>query len=65
MLCIHALPWVEKRASHRGHTLRVIDVNTDPALRDVYGERVPVVFRDGVEVLSGRFTHWEVRRALR
>jgi hypothetical protein len=65
MLCVQVLPWVEKRASRRGHTIRVIDVDTDPALRDRYGDRVPVVLRDGSEVLSGRFTPREVRRALR
>lgn len=64
-LCVQALPWVQSRALRRGHTVQVIDVDTDPSYGDLYGDRVPVVLRDGSEVLSGRFTLREVRRALR
>jgi hypothetical protein len=45
--------------------VRIIDVDSDPTLRDRYGERVPVVLRDGSEVLAGAFSRREVRRALR
>lgn len=65
LLCHEALPWVEARARRRGHALTVVDVDTDPGLRERFGERVPVVLRDGEVVLAGRFTKREVRRALR
>ena len=64
LLCHEAQPWVESQAQRRGHTLAVVDVDTDPALGERFGERVPVVLRDGQEVLAGRFTEREVRRAL-
>ena len=64
-LCHEAQPWVEDRARARGHDLTVVDVDTDPVLRDRFGERVPVVLRDGEEILAGRFTARQVRRALR
>lgn len=63
-LCHEALPWVEARARRRGHALTVVDVDTDPGLRARFGVRVPVVLRDGEEVLAGRFTEREVRRVL-
>ncbi|HSM02218.1 MAG TPA: glutaredoxin family protein [Acidimicrobiia bacterium] len=63
-LCDEALPWVEARAGRQGHLLTVIDVDTDPGLRERFGDRVPVVLRDGEEVLAGRFSEREVRGAL-
>jgi hypothetical protein len=51
-------------ARRRGHTLETIDVD-DAGLADRFGDRVPVVLRDGVEVLAGRFGPAEVRRVLR
>jgi len=65
MLCHEALPVVEERARRRGHTLAIVDVDGDPSLAERFGDRVPVVLRDGEEVLAGRFTAREVRRALR
>jgi hypothetical protein len=65
MLCVEALPVVEARARRRGHAVTVVDVDSDPGLRDRFGDRVPVVLVDGEEVLSGRFTAADVRRALR
>jgi len=41
-----------------------IDVD-EAGLDGRFGDRVPVVLRDGVEVLSGRFGRSQVRRALR
>lgn len=63
-LCRDALPLVERIARRRGHSLEIIDVD-DAGVAGVYGERVPVVVVDGVEVLEGRFTARQVRRALR
>ena len=59
------LPGVEARARRRGHALTVVDVDSDPGLQERFGDRVPVVLRDGEEVLAGRFTEREMRRALR
>jgi hypothetical protein len=63
-LCHEALPWVEDRARRLGHDLTVADVDADPGLGERFGDRVPVVLRDGEEVLSGRFTRSDVRSAL-
>lgn len=63
-LCKEAYPIVVATAERRGHTVEVIDID-DAALDDRFGDRVPVVLRDGVEVLAGRFDRREVRRALR
>ena len=41
-----------------------IDVD-EAGLEGRFGDRVPVVLRDGVEVLSGRLGRSQVRRALR
>ena len=63
-ICTEALPVVQRRARRRRMTLEIVDVD-DAGLADQYGDRVPVVLLDGVEVLSGRFTPQDVRRALR
>lgn len=63
-LCSEAYPVVTEAARRREHTIEVVDVD-EAALADRFGDRVPVVLRDGVEVLSGRFEPGEVRRALR
>lgn len=63
-LCTEAYPIVLATAERRGHTVEVIDVD-DAALVDRFGDRVPVVLRDGVEVLAGRFGNRDIRRALR
>lgn len=63
-LCRDALPLVERRSRRRGHSLEVVDID-DAGLADLYGERVPVVVVDGIEVPEGRFSARQVRRALR
>ncbi|OFW67616.1 MAG: hypothetical protein A2Z12_01245 [Actinobacteria bacterium RBG_16_68_21] len=64
MLCAEARPLVETEAARRGHAFEVADIDRlDWQAR--WGDRVPVVLRDGVEVLSGRFTRRLIRRALR
>jgi len=63
-LCDEALPLVSAVARRRGHTVESIDVDVAD-LADRFGDRVPVVLRDGIEVLAGRFDRREVRRALR
>lgn len=59
-LCATAWPMVEGR---REIEVTVVDVD-DEGLADVYGDRVPVILVDGVEVLSGRFDRAAVDRAL-
>jgi glutaredoxin len=44
--------------------LEEIDISGDPTLIDRYGERVPVVMRDGVPVLELRIEEAELRRML-
>lgn len=63
-LCAEALPVVTAVARRRHHTIEVIDVD-EAGLDGRFGDRVPVVLRDGVEVLAGRFDAREVRRTLR
>lgn len=49
----------------RGHDVRRLDVDADPALQRAYNIRVPVVEVDGVEVAEGRVSKDALRRALR
>jgi len=63
-ICAEALPIVAARAKRKGWTIEIVDVD-DSGLGEQFGDRVPVVLVDGVEVLSGRFHPREVRRALR
>jgi glutaredoxin len=63
-ICAEARPIVEHRARRTGHEFEVVDVD-ETGLADEFGDRVPVVLLDGVEVLSGRFTTRDVRRAVK
>lgn len=63
-ICIEARPLVERRALGKGHDFEVVDVDA-AGLADEYGDRVPVVLVDGEEVLSGRFTKRDVKRAIK
>jgi hypothetical protein len=40
----------------------LVDVDADPATRDRYGLRVPVLEIDGVPMVEGRFDEIEVAR---
>ena len=62
-LCADARPMVEAEAARRGHAFAVEDVD-DRGWQERFGDRVPVVLRDDVEVLAGRFGRRRVRRAL-
>jgi hypothetical protein len=55
---------VASRAKRKGWPIEIVDVD-ESGLEEQFGDRVPVVLVDGVEVLSGRFGPREVRRALR
>jgi hypothetical protein len=63
-LCAEAYPIVRVAAERRGHTMESVDVD-EAGLAERFGDRLPVVLRDGVEVLAGRFDRRQVRRALR
>ena len=57
-LCELAVAELEPLCRAVGLSLRVLDVDADPALRDRYGPRIPVVCA-GEEELSG----WPLNRA--
>jgi glutaredoxin len=48
-LCEDARRIIEKVASDLGVSWREIDIDTDPALREKYGEMIPVTLVDGVQ----------------
>jgi len=63
-ICAEALPVVSERVERKGWEFEVVDAD-DSGLATRFGDRVPVVLLDGREVLSGRFSRRDVRRALR
>jgi hypothetical protein len=63
-LCAEALPGVADRTRRQGWEIEIVDVD-QAGLDFDFGDRVPVVLLDGVEVLSGRFGDRDVKRALR
>jgi hypothetical protein len=46
-LCDEALAIVERVRTRHPFTLHTIDVDSDPALAELYGDEVPVVLVDG------------------
>ncbi len=63
-LCDEALAVIERVRLDAGFDLVVVDVDTDPALADRYGQRVPVVALDGHDVFQYRVAEDELRVAL-
>ena len=64
-LCHDAEQLLQKAiASHPGFEIDVVDVDSSPNLKQRYSDQVPVLVVDGREVLSGRFTSFEVDAAL-
>ena len=63
-LCVHARDALRRLDRDARFELRVLDVDADAALAERYGEAVPVVAVDGVEVSTGRIDVSAVRRAL-
>jgi len=49
----------------RGLVYHLIDVDTDPELRHLYGARVPVLVADNVEICEGRFDELVLERLAR
>ena len=63
-LCVHARDALRRLGRELAFELLVVDVDADPALGAAYGEAVPVVAVDGVEVSTGRIDVAAVRRAV-
>jgi len=51
-LCDEAAQALERVRGRVGFELEVVDVGSEPALRERYGERVPVVLVDGKPVFE-------------
>ncbi len=51
-LCDDARAIVERVRSQRPFELQEVDVTLDPAMHRVYGERIPVLVLDGVELFE-------------
>jgi glutaredoxin len=63
-LCDDARPLVVQLCRESGVPVREVDVDSDPALRERYGEMVPVVAVDGQVVTYLRVDGQRVRTAL-
>lgn len=63
-LCIHARDALRRLARDVEFEVRAVDVDGDPALAERYGESVPVVTVEGVEVSTGRIDVAAVRWAV-
>ena len=62
-LCTHARDALRRLARDVEFELHVVDVDDDPELAVRYGDSVPVVSVEGVEVSTGRIDVAAVRRA--
>ena len=63
-LCTHARDALRRLGRELAFELLVVDVDADPSLAARYGDAVPVVAVDGVEVSTGRIDVAVVRRAV-
>jgi glutaredoxin len=63
-LCEDARAEIDRIRGEREFELREVDVSLEPALHREYGERIPVVAIDGVDVLELRVHAHELRRLL-
>ena len=63
-LCAAAAAILADLGPALGFTIDARDVDADPALRERYGERVPVVALAGVELAVGRIDRRSLRDAL-
>jgi glutaredoxin len=53
-LCDEALEAIERVQRDVGFALERVDISVDPSLEARYGERIPVVVANGVEVFEYR-----------
>ena len=63
-LCTHARDALRRLGRDAAFELRVEDVDADAPLAERYGDSVPVVAVEGVEVSAGRIDVAAVRRAV-
>jgi glutaredoxin len=63
-LCADAWAVLEAERARSGFTLTRVDVDTDPALAELYGLEVPVVTVDGEVRFRGRVNAVLLRRLL-
>lgn len=63
-LCDEALEQIEAARPSAAFSLEVVDVDTDPALAERYGEEVPVVEIDGRKAFKYRLTTRQLLRRL-
>jgi thioredoxin reductase (NADPH) len=64
-LCEQAVEEIEPLCRAAGVALRVADVDADPALRERYGPRIPVVCGDGREICAWPLDRPRIREWLR
>jgi hypothetical protein len=64
-LCDEALAEIERARGSATFEVRVVDVDSDPALAARYGEEVPVIEVDGRKAFKYRVTARELLRRLR
>lgn len=63
-LCDEALEQIEAARGAAAFSLEVVDVDTDPALAERYGDEVPVVEIDGRKAFKYRLTTRQLLRRL-
>lgn len=63
-LCASAVAIATAEAERAGTRLERLDVDTDPALREAWGEQVPVIIVDGAVHARYRVDPTALRRAL-
>ena len=64
-LCDDMLVGLQPLLHETGAGVRVVDIDTDAALRERYGLRIPVLELDGEVITEGRLDADAVRDALR
>jgi hypothetical protein len=64
-LCEEALAQIEAARASVPFSLRVVDVDEDPAVAEKYGHEIPVVEIDGRKAFKYRLTTRELLRRLR
>ena len=63
-LCDHSLPVVEALAQRHGLGLRKVNIEDDPRLMQLHGERIPVLALGDQELGWGRLSERALERKL-
>jgi len=64
-LCDEAKEQIRQVQADAPFAFREVDIDLDPALRDLYNEEVPVIFVNGKEAFRYRINPGEFRKRLR